>query len=84
MQRAIITADELKAHLTVELQKIQDLERCSVDGIMPLQSPDENGCNWSDNVTVRSGREVPVDFFIPDVRRIVADAQRRFNLREED
>ena len=83
MERKQVTIKELQAHLTGELQMVEDCEGCSVDSIMPLQLPDEDGCNWSDMVYVRSGPEVAADCFRPHVRRIVADAQRRFNLRDK-
>jgi hypothetical protein len=80
MERKLVTNDELKAYLTSELQKVEDCEECSIDSIMPLQLPDEDGCNWSDMVHVRSGPEVAAEYFRPHVRRIVAEARKRYNL----
>lgn len=82
-RRKPVTREELAAHLTAELQKVRDCQGCSIHGIFPYQQPDEDGCNWSDNVWVSTGGDMPVGYVRPHVQRIVAEARKRFNLKPD-
>jgi len=81
MNRDLISRDELAQWLTQELQKVEDCEHCSVSGILLLQKPDDQGCNWSDSITVRSAG-VPAEYFGDYLRPIIARARARFNVVE--
>lgn len=81
--REIVTIQELTAYLTAELQKVRDCGGCSIRGILPYQQPDEDGCNWSDNVWVSTGGDMPEEYIKPHVQRIVVEARKRFNLEQE-
>jgi hypothetical protein len=79
MTKTLVSQDQISAWMTSELQKIDECQDCQIRGIVPLQFPDEDGCNWSDSLTVNSGG-VPSEILVPHVRRIVAEAKTRFNL----
>lgn len=79
MKRQIVSKEKLQAWLTAELQKVEDCNECTVGGIMALQQPDEDGCNWSDSIVVSTGG-VPLHYFKPHLDVIMANARARFNV----
>lgn len=79
MTKTLVSQDQLSTWMTSELQKIDECRDSQIRGVVALQFPDEDGCNWSDSLTVNSGG-VASEILIPHVRRIVAEARERFNL----
>lgn len=77
MATTLITKQELKDRLTAEIQKEDDCETCEFGGVMGLQEPDEDGCNWSDTLYLNQSG-------IPDsiVRKVVAAARAKFNISD--
>lgn len=80
MNRSLVTAQELTELLTNELQKQEDCQHCKLTGIIRLQLPDQDGCNWSENVTLSSG-SIPNALASSHANQIILEARRRFNLR---
>jgi hypothetical protein len=79
MPKKLVSQDDLAAWMTSQLQKIDECQYCQIKGVVPLQFPDEDGCNWSDSLTLNSG-EVPSEILLPHVHKIVAEAKSKFNL----
>lgn len=79
MARVNVTVDALQEWITAQLNLIEGCEKCSVGGIVPLQEPDSDGCNWSDGAIVNTAH-VPVDFFRPHLIPIMIEARARFNI----
>lgn len=79
--RELVTSKELKTYLTAELKKVKGCDGCTIGRILRYQQPDDDGCNWSDNVIVSSGGDISPDYLLPHVQRIVAEARKRFNLK---
>lgn len=80
MNRSIVTAQELTNWMTNELRKQEDCQQCEIKGIVPLQLPDQDGCNWSESVTLNNGG-LPTEIVKPHALRIISEARRRFNIR---
>lgn len=77
MKRSLITKKELQNWLTAEIQKEDGSQTCEFRGVMGLQEPDEDGCNWSDALYLNlSG--------IPNsiVRKVVVAARAKFNISD--
>ncbi len=81
-ERELVTREELRAWITQRLQMVEDCGECEVAGITPLRGEDEEGCNWSDGLTVR-GCHVDARTLRPALLPIVTEARRRFNLKPE-
>lgn len=77
MARTLITKKELKDWLTAEIQKEDDCQTCEFRGVMGLQEPDEDGCNWSDTLYLNQSG-------IPNsiVRKVVVAARAKFNISD--
>lgn len=77
MARTLITKKELKDWLTAEIQKEDDCETCEFRGVMGLQEPDEDGCNWSDTLYLNQSG-------IPDaiIQKVVRAAREKFNISD--
>lgn len=80
MTRVLISNDELGNLLTVEMRKQFGCKDVLVIGITKLSQPYEDGCNWSDQLTVRSGF-ISDDCFLSNLQKIVQQARLRFNLK---
>ena len=80
MTRVLVSDEELGNLLTAQLRKQLDCKDVLVIGITKLCQPDEEGCNWSDQLTVRSGG-VSDDYFLSNLQKIVQQARLRFNLK---
>lgn len=80
-EREIVTTDELVSFINSELDaRGQDIR---VHGpIFVLQEPDQDGCNWSDDLLWRLGDsgEKPMDV----LGKVVGEARRRYNLKADD
>ena len=79
INRSLVTAQELTDWLTNELRKQEACQLCEIKGINPLQLPDQDGCNWSESVTLNNGG-VPTAIVSPHAHRIILEARRKFNL----
>ena len=75
MAKTLITKKELQDWLTAEIQKEEDCEACEFRGVMGLQEPDENGCNWSETLYLNQSG-------IPNnvIQKIVQAAREKFNI----
>ena len=80
MTRVFISNEELGSWLTTELRRNSGCEDVFVIGITKLYQPDEDGCNWSDQLTVRNGG-VFSDYFWSDLQKIVQQGRLKFNLK---
>ena len=75
MTRKLISKKELQNWLTSEIQKQEGCETCEFRGIMGLQEPDQEGCNWSDTLYLnQSGIDSSI------VRSVVKSAREKFNV----
>jgi hypothetical protein len=77
MARTLITKKELKDWLTAEIQKEDDCQTCEFRGVMGLQEPDEDGCNWSDTLYLNQSG-IPSSI----VRKVVVAARAKFNISD--
>lgn len=77
MARTLITKKELKDWLTAEIQKDDDCQTCEFRGVMGLQEPDEDGCNWSDTLYLNQSG-IPSSI----VRKVVVAARAKFNISD--
>lgn len=77
MARILVTKKELQNWLTTEIQKEDGCQACEFRGVMGLQDPDEDGCNWSDTLYLNQSG-------IPDsiVRKVVLAARSKFNISD--
>lgn len=75
ISRALLTKKELQNWLTTEIQKEDDCETCEFRGVMALQEPDEDGCNWSDTLYLNQSG-------VPDyvLRKVLQAARAKFNI----
>lgn len=80
MKKTLVAAAELEQWLTAKLRKLDDCHDCKVSGVLPLQEPDEQGCNWSDSLVVNAGG-LPYDYYAKFLSVVVAEARSRFNLK---
>ena len=81
MARDYITAPMLADWLTQRLRLDRGCAGCSV--VLPIHTlpePDAEGCNWSDNLTVRLGDNPDADYEAV-LKSAVEAARRRFNIR---
>jgi hypothetical protein len=79
MSREIIDSNELNKWLTDELQKVEDCQGSILTFQYRLQTPDENGCNWSGAV-VQPGPMTSAASISVAANEIVAMARSVFNL----
>lgn len=80
MARKEVTTQELAAIINNELAKQEECTRCRVNGIMALQQPDSDGCNWSEPIISCGG--VPASVCLPSANRVVAQVRTNFNLKQ--
>ncbi len=80
MERQLVTADELRAVMLDQIHRNAELDgdcrECGAPAPVPVDWPDESGCNW----TVHQIPACPSEC-IDAVTRIVDNAKARFNLR---
>jgi hypothetical protein len=75
--RKSITKKELQDWLTAEIKKNDGCETCEFRGIMGLQEPDEEGCNWSDTLYLnQSGISNSI------IQSVVRSAREKFNISD--
>ena len=79
MARKEVTEQELIAIINNELAKREECTGCRVRGIMALQQPDGDGCNWSEPIVSCSG--VPASVCLATANQLVAQTRARFNLK---
>jgi len=73
--RENLTEEELLARINAEIQKVEGCKECFSDGpSLLLQEPDEEGCNWSDQIHVNA-TGIPDEIFRPVVERVLARAR---------
>lgn len=83
MARKLLSRNELAAWLTAAIQKFEDCKEVKIGGVMPLQEPDDEGVNWSDQIVVTTGG-TPSDIYFNPLQKVMAEARARFNLKEDD
>ncbi|MGY4828203.1 hypothetical protein ACVNIS_06475 [Sphaerotilaceae bacterium SBD11-9] len=80
MARKLVTREELATWMTAKLQQVEDCEGCSIGEVNLLKSPDADGCNWSDSLTLNTGG-VSVEYMHPHLAKILAEARATFNVQ---
>ena len=83
MSKDIRTSAEIGAWITQRLRTLEDCGECKVTAVQRLRDPDDEGCNWSDVIFVRTGG-VTREYFEPFLREVILEARQRFNLPEEE
>jgi hypothetical protein len=78
--RKFLTQKQLNKKLTDALQLIEDAEGSEIRIQHLLATPDEEGCNWADDVVLRVGEKANAQYLRPHVRDIVSRARRMYNL----
>ncbi len=79
MHRTLVAPSAIEAWLTEQLRTLEDCQDCAVSGVMALQEPDDQGCNWSDSLTVNCGG-VPYQYYGPHLQALILRARKQFNL----
>jgi len=80
MDRTIVAKEELQDWMTARIRTEEGCEECRFGGLMPLQDPDETGCNWSERVTLRA-TDVPPVIREQAFAKIMTEARSKFNIR---
>lgn len=80
MARKIITREELNKTLTEELASCEGCEGTKVAVLYDLAEPDDTGCNWSADVSLRLGNEVDKEHASLLAAAIVQKNRLLFNL----
>jgi hypothetical protein len=80
MGRTIVSRDELNKILTEELQAHSDCEGTKVTVLYDLAEPDDKGCNWSADVSLRLGDGVDKEHASLLAAAIVQKNRLLFNL----
>jgi hypothetical protein len=80
MNRAIVSREELNKILTEELQCHEGCEGTKVTVLYDLAEPDDKGCNWSADVTLRLGNGVDKEHASLLAAAIVEKNRLLFNL----
>ncbi len=82
MDRQLLSREELRSKLNEELSEHDECKNCQLMGITELQEEDEDGCNWSDTITLRCG-DIPSEICSPIASRIIFEARSKYNLRKQ-
>ncbi len=80
MSRTLVSEQELRNWLDVQIQKHEECADCRFGGIMRLRGTDDSGCNWSEPMLICSGQ--PAKICVPIGARVLAEACEKFNLAE--
>ena len=75
--RALLTKKELQDWLTAEIQKQEECNTCEIRGVIGLQEPDEDGCNWSDALYLNQSG---IPSYI--IQTVVRSAREKFNISD--
>jgi hypothetical protein len=79
MSRTLVTAEELQAWLTLEIQQYKGCEECKAGGIIRLQKYDDHGSNWKVDFLHAAG--VPPSIYGPAWQHVLDEARAKFNLK---
>jgi hypothetical protein len=79
-EREIVSMERLSKWLTDYVQANEDCEGTVVRVQYKLQSPDSEGCNWSDNVVLIPGPNADKNILTGIVGNAVQEAQDKFNV----
>ena len=80
MSRKIVSREELNQILTDELASCEDCEGTKVTVLYDLAEPDDRGCNWSADVSLRLGNGVDKEHASLLAGAIVQKNRLLFNL----
>jgi hypothetical protein len=80
MTRKIVSRDELNEILTEELGSCEGCEGTKVTVLYDLAEPDDMGCNWSADVSLRLGNGVDKEHASLLATAIVQKNRLLFNL----
>ena len=82
-ERELISGKRLVEIMNAELAKSDVCQDCQIaDHILRLREPDEDGCDWSDNIIIRcSGRSISLDCCRAALR-VVGEARRLYNVSD--
>lgn len=80
MDRKLISREDLNKILTEELQSHEGCEGTKVIVFYDLAEPDDKGCNWSADVTLRLGNGVDKEHASLLAAAIVEKNRLLFNL----
>lgn len=91
MPRQFLTIERLLEVMNTKLVRYDTCVECRFKTIVPLEEPDENGCNWSHaNLNCRgfpstSGQEdgicKPTTVCQPYATQVINDAKGKYNVR---
>jgi hypothetical protein len=81
-QRTLVTLEELSAWMTERVQAFEDCAGTTVTVQYRLQSPDKDGCNWSENVVFNPGPNAAKETVLSHVGNLVREARGEFNVKD--
>lgn len=79
--RELRTRKEISEWITTELRKHSACTDARVSVQFELREPEPDGCNWSDNVIINSGKSDREEV-LEHLRPILHRARRSFNVSE--
>ena len=82
-ERKIVSASQLNAWLTAQIQKVDGCEDCELTWKYRLRGPEKHGgCNWSE-LNLRYGEGTDHNTAVKAALTIEREAFEQFNLEEE-
>lgn len=81
-QRKLLTRDQLNAHLTEQIRKIEDLEDATLRMKYVLKEPEPSGCNWSNDYHLNAGSKGSASYARPLANQIIEAARAAFNVED--
>ena len=78
--KEIVTLLELSAYLSAELQKMEDAAGSEIMVRYTFNEPDDEGCNWSDDVLLQVGQNTTKEALAPRAAQLVRNARKRFEV----
>lgn len=78
--RKLMSKFEVNEILTSRLRAFDDCADCSVAVRYTYPEPDEQGCNWSPDVTIRMGAKASEETVTNIVSKLVEDLRKEVNI----
>ena len=80
--RQELTRAELLARVSALIQSCEGCENVSVTGVMPLDRPDEKGCNWGLTLWLKAEGVAPEVYGLA-YAQVIGTARESYNLKDE-
>lgn len=78
--KEILTLAALSARLSADLQKYENAAGSTITVQFILHEPDDEGCNWSDSVILKSGPKTTKKALAPRAAQLIKNARKRYEV----